>query len=127
MARELTHPDITTVSLDTVLAALADPIRREIITQLSTGHNDQACIAFELPVSKSTSTHHFRVLREAGLITQRYEGTAILNTLRREDMQARFPGLLDAVIDAECRTRSQVTETTGDPIDADPAAGNVGV
>ena len=110
MARELVHPDITAVSLDTVLAALADPIRREILTQLSTGHNDQACIAFELPVSKSTSTHHFRVLREAGLITQRYEGTAILNTLRCADMESRFPGLLDAVIEAECRSRGQADD-----------------
>ena len=118
MARELAHPDITAVSLDTVLAALADPVRREIISQLAGGHDDQACIAFELPVSKSTSTHHFRVLREAGLITQRYEGTAILNTLRREDMEARFPGLLDAVIAAESRTRSQVADI---PADAAPS------
>ena len=114
MARELAHPDITTVSLDAVMAALADPVRREIISQLSDGHDDQACIAFDLPVSKSTSTHHFRVLREAGLITQRYEGTAILNALRRDDMQARFPGLLDAVIDAECRTRGQLADAPAD-------------
>ncbi|MBD7994594.1 helix-turn-helix transcriptional regulator [Arthrobacter sp. Sa2CUA1] len=116
MARELAHPDITSVSLDTVLAALADPIRREIITQLSTGHNDQACIAFELPVSKSTSTHHFRVLREAGLITQRYEGTAILNTLRCADMESRFPGLLGAVIKAECRTRGRAASVPADAV-----------
>ena len=106
MARALEHPDIATVSLDTVLAALSDPIRREIVTQLSRGHDDQACIAFELPVSKSTSTHHFRVLREAGLINQRYAGTAIMNTLRCDDMDTRFPGLLDAVIEAECRDRT---------------------
>lgn len=108
MARELPHPEIGTVTLTTVLAALADPIRREIITQLSQGHDDQACIAFALPVSKSTSTHHFRVLREAGLITQRYEGTAILNTLRCTDIDTRFPGLLGAVIDAERRARTEV-------------------
>jgi DNA-binding transcriptional ArsR family regulator len=105
VARELPHPEVTAFSLDTVLAALADPVRREIITQLSQGHDDQACIAFELPVSKSTSTHHFRVLREAGLITQRYVGRAILNTLRWQDVDTRFPGLLSAVIDAECLAR----------------------
>lgn len=116
MARELPHPEVTTLSLDTVLAALADPVRREIIAQLSQGYDDQACIAFELPVSKSTSTHHFRVLREAGLITQRYAGTAILNTLRRQDVDTRFPGLLGAVIDAEClaRDRSATEPRTGD-------------
>jgi DNA-binding transcriptional ArsR family regulator len=51
-------------------------------------------------VSKSTCTHHFRVLREAGVISQRAEGTSRLNTLRREDLDARFPGLLDAILDA---------------------------
>jgi DNA-binding transcriptional ArsR family regulator len=49
-------------------------------------------------VTKSTLTHHFRVLREAGVIEQREEGTARLNSLRREDLDARFPGLLDAVL-----------------------------
>ncbi len=83
-----------------MLAALADPVRRAIVLQLAHGHSDQACIAFDLPVSKSTSTHHFRVLREAGIIEQRYEGTAILSSLRHDDLAARFPGLLDAVIAA---------------------------
>ncbi|TGO04325.1 ArsR/SmtB family transcription factor [Serinibacter arcticus] len=106
MARELTHPAAADVSLDAVLAALADPVRRTILAQLARGHDDQACIAFELPVSKSTSTHHFRVLREAGLITQRYEGTAILNALRTDDVEARFPGLVSSVIEAERRARS---------------------
>lgn len=106
MARRLDHPDISAVSLDTVLAALSDPVRREILVQLSRGHDDQACLAFDLPVSKSTSTHHFRVLREAGLIHQRYVGTAILNTLRSDDVDTRFPGLLDAVLAAEGRERS---------------------
>lgn len=114
MARELVHPEISAVTLDLVLAALADPVRREIVAQMSQGHNDQACIAFDLPVSRSTSTHHFRVLREAGLISQRYEGTAILNSLRCDDMESRFPGLLDAVIDAECRSR--ISRTAGLPL-----------
>jgi DNA-binding transcriptional ArsR family regulator len=50
-------------------------------------------------VSKSTCTHHFRVLREAGVIEQEVLGTARLNSLRREDLDARFPGLLDAVLE----------------------------
>lgn len=52
-------------------------------------------------MAKSTSTHHFRVLREAGVIRQHYRGTAIQNGLRREDLEARFPGLLDAVLAAD--------------------------
>lgn len=99
--RTLDHPDVQEIALDQVLSALADPIRRTIVAQLADGHDDQACIAFELPVTKSTSTHHFRVLREAGVISQRYRGTAILNCLREEDLAQRFPGLLDAVLAAE--------------------------
>lgn len=98
--RNLIHPEQDELKLDTVLSALADPVRRRIVSQLSDGHDDQACIAFELPVSKSTSTHHFRVLREAGVIEQRYQGTSILNTLRAADLDARFPGLLPSVLHA---------------------------
>ncbi|NUP75438.1 MAG: helix-turn-helix transcriptional regulator [Sinomonas sp.] len=99
--RVLEHPEPEEIGLDGVLAALADPIRRRIVCQLADGHDDQACIAFALPVSKSTSTHHFRVLREAGVIEQCYRGTSILNSLRRDELDARFPGLLGAVIAAE--------------------------
>ena len=58
------------------------------------------CSSFDLPVSASTKTHHFRVLREAGVIRQQYVGTSIRNTLRRPDLDGRFPGLLDAVLTA---------------------------
>lgn len=100
MVRTLEHPERDVITIDAVLAALADPVRRTIVTQLAGGHSAQACIAFDLPVAKSTSTHHFRVLREAGVISQHYRGTAIQNGLRREDLEARFPGLLDAVLAA---------------------------
>ena len=99
--RTLEHPTPERIRIDNVLSALADPIRRRIVDQLADGHDDQACIAFELPVSKSTSTHHFRVLREAGVIEQRYQGTAILNTLRCDVLDQLFPGLLKAVVAAE--------------------------
>ncbi|MET1034069.1 MAG: helix-turn-helix transcriptional regulator [Arthrobacter sp.] len=98
--RTLPHPDRSELQLDAVLSALSDPVRRQIVDQLAGGFNDQPCIAFHLPVSKSTSTHHFRALREAGVIEQRYRGTAILNSLRATDLQARFPGLLQAVLGA---------------------------
>ncbi|SEE96887.1 DNA-binding transcriptional regulator, ArsR family [Arthrobacter alpinus] len=100
-ARSLEHPTLEQMSLDTVLSALADPVRRTIVAQLANGHDDQACIAFSLPVSKSTSTHHFRVLREAGVISQQYRGTSILNGLRRDELNLRFPGLLEAILAAE--------------------------
>ncbi|MFD4957804.1 ArsR/SmtB family transcription factor [Microbacterium sp. NPDC058389] len=80
-----------------MLAALADPIRRSIVAQLLESGDAQPCGAFELPIAKATTTYHFRVLREAGLIRQHYEGTTIQNQLRREDLTEAFPGLLDAV------------------------------
>jgi DNA-binding transcriptional ArsR family regulator len=59
---------------------------------------ERRCGAFGLTVTKSTLTHHFRVLREGGLIEQASEGTAVVNRLRRDDLDARFPGLLDSVL-----------------------------
>lgn len=99
--RRLNHPNTPDIQLDAVLAALSDPVRRLIACRLSHCTDEQACLAFELPVSKSTASHHFRVLREAGVIRQEYEGTSIMNSLRREDLEQRFPGLLQAVFDAQ--------------------------
>jgi DNA-binding transcriptional ArsR family regulator len=70
----------------------------QIVCELASAEEPVRCGGFGLDVSKSTLTHHFRVLREAGLIEQRVEGTARLNSLRRADIEARFPGLLDAVL-----------------------------
>ena len=99
--RTLEHPARHELSLDAVLAALADPVRRLIVCRLRDKAENPACARFDLPVSKSTATHHFRVLREAGLITQQYQGTSILNALRSDDLAARFPGLIDAVFAAQ--------------------------
>jgi DNA-binding transcriptional ArsR family regulator len=60
-----------------------------------------ACGSIELGVSKSTKTHHFRVLRESGVIRQKRDGTSKLTELRREDLDARFPGLIDAILSSE--------------------------
>jgi DNA-binding transcriptional ArsR family regulator len=59
---------------------------------------------FEVPVAKSTMTHHFRVLREAGVVWQERQGTTKLTSLRREDLDARFPGLLDSVLASAATT-----------------------
>ncbi|NUS17477.1 MAG: helix-turn-helix transcriptional regulator [Streptomyces sp.] len=95
------HPDVRDVGLQQVLDALVDPVRRSIVTQLAGATGEIACGGFDLPVSKSTATHHFHVLREAGLIRQRYAGTSRMNALRRAEVDAVFPGLLDAVVAAE--------------------------
>jgi DNA-binding transcriptional ArsR family regulator len=96
----LYHPQTDQLELATVLHALSDPQRLGIVRELSSAHEPQPCGAFDVNVSKSTCTHHFRVLREAGVIEQRQLGTSRLNSLRRDDLDARFPGLLDAVLAA---------------------------
>ncbi|WP_407555563.1 ArsR family transcriptional regulator [Streptomyces sp. Pv4-95] len=88
------------ISLQQVLEALVDPVRRMVLTQLDRAGEDLTCGTFEAPVSPSTLTHHFNVLREAGVIRQYYVGTTKMNTLRAEEMEERFPGLLAAVMAA---------------------------
>jgi DNA-binding transcriptional ArsR family regulator len=105
MERTPNHPDVADVDLQQVLEALVDPVRRSIVAQLDAAGQDIACGAFDLAVSKSTATHHFKVLREAGLIRQHYVGTSRMNTLRRTEMNEAFPGLLDALTPPRRRGR----------------------
>ena len=98
-ADPLSHPAPEEIELAAVLHALSDPVRLRIVAGLAL-EDKRTCKSFDLPVTKSTCTHHFRVLREAGVIRQRLEGTTRLNSLRREDLDARFPGLLDSVLRA---------------------------
>ena len=82
-----------------VLQALADPVRLQIVGHLA--HvGEVACGTVPLPVGKSTISHHYKVLREAGIVQVRMEGTRRYHALRRDDLDARFPGLLDAVLQA---------------------------
>jgi DNA-binding transcriptional ArsR family regulator len=93
----LPHPSREDIELPAVLHALSDPVRLRIVEALAAGE-ERSCKSFDLPVVKSTCTHHFRVLREAGVIRQRPESTTKLNSLRREDLDARFPGLITSVL-----------------------------
>ncbi|WP_034269467.1 ArsR/SmtB family transcription factor [Actinospica robiniae] len=100
--RDPRHPDLAEVTLQQILEALVDPVRRGIVAQLAAdGCGSMACGGFDLTVSNSTATHHFRVLREAGLIRQSYAGTSKMNVLRRAEVDAAFPGLLEALLGAE--------------------------
>jgi DNA-binding transcriptional ArsR family regulator len=96
----LYHPSPEDLELPKVLHALSDPARLRIVRELDADPTPRPCGSFDLGVTKSTCTHHFRVLREAGVVAQQLQGTSKLTSLRREDMDARFPGLLDAVLDA---------------------------
>lgn len=94
----LEHPERHELELATILHALSDPMRLRIVAELHADGGERTCNSFNLPIVKSTCTHHFKVLREAGLIRQRVVGTRKVSLLRRDDLDARFPGLLDAVL-----------------------------
>lgn len=93
------HPDEEEIVFGSVLSALADPLRRQVVMELTQAPagTERTCASFGLPVSKATLTHHFRVLREAGLIRQVDRGNSRAATLRREEIDRRLPGLLDLV------------------------------
>jgi DNA-binding transcriptional ArsR family regulator len=95
------QPDRQTLDLSAVLHALSDPQRRGIVADLARSEQPRPCGSFAPDITKSTRTHHFRVLREAGLIEQWKEGTLKMSRLRREDLDSRFPGLLDSVLGSE--------------------------
>jgi DNA-binding transcriptional ArsR family regulator len=95
--RDLYHPNRAAIELTAVMHALSDPTRLSIVRGLADGE-ERACGTFMVDVGKSTLSQHFKVLRDAGLVTTRIEGTTRMQTLRREDLDARFPGLLDAIL-----------------------------
>ena len=92
-----THPDLRDVTLPMVMQALSDPCRIEILRTLM-GAGELACGDIPLTVSKATVSHHFAVLREAGLILTRTEGTRCMSSIRTDEVAARFPGLLDLLV-----------------------------
>jgi DNA-binding transcriptional ArsR family regulator len=96
---QLSHPAVDELALPAVLHALSDPIRLQIVRDLE-AQGACNCGTFAVPVAKSTLSHHLRVLREAGLTLTEPTGTARVVSLRRADLDARFPGLLDAVLAA---------------------------
>lgn len=99
MQRPFIHPGIDDVTLESVLYALADPMRLAIVRKLTErgcGLNCSSAAPDALP--KSTQSHHFQVLREAGLIRSERRGTEVVNTLRCGELETRFPGLLPAIL-----------------------------
>jgi len=97
-ARRYEHPDVEEITMTRVLFALSDPLRLSMIHRLSDagGEVDSRELGPTLP--KSTLTHHTRLLRESGLTWTRGEGRQCLISIRREDLDSRFPGLLDTVL-----------------------------
>lgn len=88
------HPEPEQIQLENVLFALGNPLRLAIVRRLADG-SELSCNALRpAEVVKSTMTHHWRVLRDSGVIWQRAQGRENMISLRREDLDARFPGLM---------------------------------
>ena len=118
----IAHPACRELELGAVLHALSDPVRLRIVAELAKGDGEYTCGSFALPVTKSTCTHHFKVLREAGVIRQRQQGTTRLNQLRRTDLETRFPGLLDTILQAAESARTAQVSVVADMASSATAA-----
>jgi DNA-binding transcriptional ArsR family regulator len=95
--RTLRHPKADEIELTRVLYALSDPVRLSVVRQLAR-EGEATCAALDGGRPKSSMSHHFRVLRDAGVVHTRTEGPAHINELRRADLDRLFPGLLAAVL-----------------------------
>jgi DNA-binding transcriptional ArsR family regulator len=115
MQRPFVHPPIETITLESVLYALADPVRLAIVRKLGLlggcGLNCQT--AAPETMAKSTQSHHFQILREAGLIRSERRGVEVVNTLRCAEIDSKFPGLVPAILRV-----SSTERTTGPDGDA---------
>jgi DNA-binding transcriptional ArsR family regulator len=98
MKTDLHHPTTDEIELTDALHALSDPLRLELVRVLDECGEERSCGTFDLPIAKSTATHHWRVLRECGVVASRTDGTRKFQRLRRADLDARFPGLLDTIL-----------------------------
>jgi DNA-binding transcriptional ArsR family regulator len=98
--REPHHPSREELDLSSVLHALSDPARLSIVRHLADS-GECSCGHFELEISKATLSHHLRVLREAGVTHCRPDGRKRYMSLRRDDLDSRFPGLLEVVLTSD--------------------------
>jgi DNA-binding transcriptional ArsR family regulator len=98
--RTLLHPSVEELSLPDILYALGDPLRLRIVGELAAAHEAVSCgdISIVHEVAKSTGSHQFKVLREAGVIRMVPQGRRVLVSLRRDELEQRFPGLLATIL-----------------------------
>ncbi len=112
-AADLTHPAADRIELVGVLAALGHPVRLEIVRKLASGA-EAFCGEVVPDLPRSSVTHHLRTLRESGVIRQRPQGRKLYLALRRDDLELRFPGLLELVL--ACRSRPLDSECDEQPL-----------
>jgi DNA-binding transcriptional ArsR family regulator len=107
--RDVHHPDVAELELARVLSALSDPVRLEIVRFLADGR-ERGWGELQVPVGKSTLSHHLKVLRAAGVTRTRQEGTRCFVTLRGEDLEARYPGVVASILAASERDAASAAD-----------------
>jgi DNA-binding transcriptional ArsR family regulator len=97
-AEKIRHPDVAALDLATIMRTVGDPVRLAIVRLLADGA-EHSCgdLQAALSIPASTGSYHLRLLREAGVTRTRADGTARLISLRRADLDSRFPGLVDVL------------------------------
>ncbi|MES1988371.1 MAG: helix-turn-helix domain-containing protein [Pseudomonadota bacterium] len=98
--RQIKHPNIEQVELIEILYALADPTRMEIVVRLAKAGRKLTCGELDLNRPKSSMSHHFKILRSAGLVETLVDGTEHMNSLRLEEIEQKYPGVLESVLKA---------------------------
>ena len=103
------EPSASEFDLPRVLAALADRHRLAVVRLVAVNGESWCSRVMQdagLEMSKSTFSHHLRILREAGVVTKRQQGTKSYVCVRKDDLDSRFPGLIDSILNAEAHTVS---------------------
>ena len=98
--RQIKHPAMEQVELIEILYALADPTRMEIVVRLAKAGRKLTCGELDLNRPKSSMSHHFKILRSAGLVETVVDGTEHMNSLRLEEIEQKYPGVLESVLKA---------------------------
>lgn len=98
--RQIKHPSIDQIELTDIMYALSDPTRLEIVGQLANAGRKMTCGEFDLNRPKSSLSHHFKILRAAGIVETLIEGTEHMNALRVAEIEQKFPGVLQSVLTA---------------------------
>jgi len=107
MQRPFLHPPIAEIGLESILYALADPVRLGIVRKLAARNCPMNCMSAapeDLP--KSTQSHHYQILREAGLIRSERRGTEVVNSLRCAEIEEKFPGLIAKILESAAASES---------------------
>jgi DNA-binding transcriptional ArsR family regulator len=96
--RQIKHPQLAQIELTDVMHALSDPARIEIVRCLARSRRALTCTEIDLDRPKSSMSHHFKILRAAGLIATEIRGTEHFNSLRTAELDSKFPGLVKALL-----------------------------